>query len=218
MMNSGMKASGGSGRSTATGPDAEPVMPTWPGMASFGGLLIHAGQFRNTAEMAGRDVLVVGPENSGVDLLNHLVRSDAGKLWLSARSGMNITPQRLAGIPMHPVSLAGRHLPRRAQDASLQHLRQYAHPPPTATAACAADRPVTSAPHTGRRAGAQPGDVVIHTEPGRPAPFQDHPAASPSPTSVGSTASAADPAVLLLWPGLGGCQRAGGRLLEIDVA
>ena len=49
----------------ATGPDAEPVMPTWPGLATFPGTVIHAGQFRNVAEMAGRDVLVVGPGNSG---------------------------------------------------------------------------------------------------------------------------------------------------------
>jgi hypothetical protein len=110
----------------ATGPDAEPVMPAWPGMASFGGQLIHAGQFRNTAQMAARDVLVVGPGNSGVDLLNHLVRADAGKLWLSARSGMNIAPLRLAGIPMHPVALAGRHLPRRAQDATLRGVQRLA--------------------------------------------------------------------------------------------
>jgi cation diffusion facilitator CzcD-associated flavoprotein CzcO len=110
----------------ATGPDAEPVIPAWPGMASFPGPLIHAGQFRNTAEMAGRDVLVVGPGNSGVDLLNHLVRADAGELWLSARSGMNIAPLRLAGIPMHPVSLAGRRLPRRAQDTTLRAVQRLA--------------------------------------------------------------------------------------------
>src|SRR5215469_13861170 len=35
----------------ATGPDAEPV---GPGMTSFPGVLIHAGQFRNTGEMADR--------------------------------------------------------------------------------------------------------------------------------------------------------------------
>jgi hypothetical protein len=106
-------------------------------MASFPGMLIHAGQFRNTGEMAGRDVLVVGPGNSGVDLLNHLVRSDAAKLWLSARSGMNITPLRLAGIPLHPVSLAGRRLPLRVQDATLHvvqrlafgDLSRYGYPP-----------------------------------------------------------------------------------------
>ena len=110
----------------ATGPDAEPVMPAWPGMASFPGALIHAGQFRSTAQMAGRDVLVVGPGNSGVDLLNHLARSDAARLWLSARSGMNIAPLRLAGIPLHPVSIAARRLPRRAQDATLRAVQRLA--------------------------------------------------------------------------------------------
>jgi cation diffusion facilitator CzcD-associated flavoprotein CzcO len=110
----------------ATGPDAEPVMPSWPGMASYPGMLIHAGQFRNAGEMAGRDVLVVGTGNSGVDLLNHLVRSDAARLWLSARSGMNITPLRLAGIPLHPVSLAGRRLPLRVQDANVRVVQRVA--------------------------------------------------------------------------------------------
>jgi cation diffusion facilitator CzcD-associated flavoprotein CzcO len=110
----------------ATGPDAEPVMPAWPGMAGYTGTLIHSGQFRDTGEMAGRNVLVIGPGNSGVDLLNHLVRSDAARLWLSARSGMNITPLRLAGIPLHPVSLAGRPLPLRVQDASVRMIQRLA--------------------------------------------------------------------------------------------
>ena len=109
----------------ATGPDAEPVMPAWPAMASFPGMLIHAGQFRSAGEMA-LYVLVVGPGNSGVDLLNHLARSDAARLWLSARSGMNIAPLRLAGIPMHPVALAGLPLPRRAQDATLRAVQRLA--------------------------------------------------------------------------------------------
>jgi cation diffusion facilitator CzcD-associated flavoprotein CzcO len=110
----------------ATGPDAVPVMPTWPGLPTFGGTVIHAGQFRNVADMAGRDVLVVGPGNSGVDLLGHLARSDAGKLWLSARSGMNITPLRLGGVPLHPVSLAARHLPVRWQDTTARAIQRLA--------------------------------------------------------------------------------------------
>lgn len=110
----------------ATGPDSEPVTPDWPGMDSFSGRIIHSAQFRRTSEVAGRDVLVVGPGNSGVDLLNHLVRSDAGKLWLSARSGMNIAPQRLAGVPLHPVSLAARRLPTRAQDVILRGIQRLA--------------------------------------------------------------------------------------------
>jgi len=110
----------------ATGPDAEPVLPVWPGMTGYPGTLIHSGQFRNAAEMAGRDVLVIGPGNSGVDLLNHLVRSEVAGLWLSARSGMNITPLRLGGIPLHPVSLAGRPLPVRVQDANVRMIQRLA--------------------------------------------------------------------------------------------
>ena len=110
----------------ATGPDAVPVMPTWPGLPTFPGTVIHSGQFRNVTDAAGRDVLVVGPGNSGVDLLGHLARSDARKLWLSARSGMNITPLRLAGVPLHPVSLAARHLPVRWQDTTARAIQRVA--------------------------------------------------------------------------------------------
>jgi len=102
----------------ATGSEAEPVLPDWPGLASFGGTVIHAGQFRNVAAMAGRDVLVVGPGNSGVDLLGYLAASDAGRLWPSARSGMTVTPRRLGGVPLHPASVALRRLPVRWQDGT----------------------------------------------------------------------------------------------------
>jgi putative flavoprotein involved in K+ transport len=122
----------------ATGPDAEPVVPDWPGAGGFAGELLHASRFRNVADLAGRSVLVIGPGNSGTDLMNHLARSKAGQLWLSARGAMNIAPMRLAGIPMHPVSVATRYLPRRVQDADLRavahlafgDLRRYGYPRP----------------------------------------------------------------------------------------
>lgn len=45
----------------ATGPDAEPVMPSWPGLAGFGGMVIHAGRFRNVRQMTG----AAGPGRGG---------------------------------------------------------------------------------------------------------------------------------------------------------
>ena len=110
----------------ATGSDAEPVLPSWPGLESFGGTVMHAGRFRNVAKFAGRDVLVVGPGNSGVDLLGYLAGSDAGRLWLSARSGMTVTPRRLGGVPLHPVSVALRRLPVRRQDATARAVQRLA--------------------------------------------------------------------------------------------
>jgi putative flavoprotein involved in K+ transport len=110
----------------ATGSDAEPYLPDWPGMDSFGGVVMHAGQFRNVAAMAGLDVLVVGPGNSGVDLLGYLAASDVGQLWLSARSGMTVTPRRLGGVPLHPVSVALRHTPVRWQDVTARAVQRLA--------------------------------------------------------------------------------------------
>jgi putative flavoprotein involved in K+ transport len=123
----------------ATGSEAEPVRPDWPGLDSFGGIVVHSGQFRNVAEMAGLDVLVVGPGNSGVDLLGYLAASDAGRLWLSARSGMTVTPRRLGGVPLHPVSVTLRRLPVRWQDITARtgqrlafgDLNRFGYPRPT---------------------------------------------------------------------------------------
>src|SRR5947209_92882 len=44
----------------ATGYDAAPRMPDWPGADSFPGELIHASAFRSARAYHGRDVLVVG--------------------------------------------------------------------------------------------------------------------------------------------------------------
>jgi cation diffusion facilitator CzcD-associated flavoprotein CzcO len=71
-------------------------------------------------------VLVVGPGNSGVDLLGYLAASDAGRLWLSARSGMTVTPRRLGGVPLHPVSITLRRLPVRWQDATARAVQRLA--------------------------------------------------------------------------------------------
>ncbi len=95
----------------ATGPDATPVAPSWPGLASYTGTIYHAGDFRNVLDLAGKDVLVVGAGNSGVDLLNHLVGSTVGTLWLSVRSGTNIAPKTFGGIATHLSAVAGRRLP-----------------------------------------------------------------------------------------------------------
>jgi putative flavoprotein involved in K+ transport len=110
----------------ATGPDAVPVIPTWPGLSGYTGDVIHAGQFRNVSDVTGKAVLVVGPGNSGVDLLNHLVGSAAGHLWLSARSGMNLAPKTFGGVPTHLSAAASRRLPIRAQDKLLRAIQVLA--------------------------------------------------------------------------------------------
>jgi putative flavoprotein involved in K+ transport len=56
--------------------------PPGQGMASFPGTVIHAGQSRSTEGMAGRDVLVVSPGNSGADCCSTLsaaMRASCGR-------------------------------------------------------------------------------------------------------------------------------------------
>ena len=60
----------------ATGYDALPSVPEWPGREDFAGELIHAAEFRAAAPYGGRDVLIVGAGNSGIDIAGHLL--DAG--------------------------------------------------------------------------------------------------------------------------------------------
>jgi cation diffusion facilitator CzcD-associated flavoprotein CzcO len=110
----------------ATGPDAMAVLPSWSGISSFSGNLYHAGEFRNVSDVAGKDVLVVGAGNSGVDLLNHLVRSSANRLWLSARSGTNIAPRTFGGVPTHLSAVASKRLPTRTQDNLLRAMQTLA--------------------------------------------------------------------------------------------
>ncbi len=110
----------------ATGPDATAVVPSWPGLSGYTGHVHHAGKFRNVSDVAGKDVLVVGAGNSGVDLLNHLIGSSAGRLWLSARSGIDVAPKTFAGVPTHLSAVAGRRLPTRTQDILLRAIQSLA--------------------------------------------------------------------------------------------
>jgi len=107
----------------ATGPGAESVVPNWPAVASFPGMLIHAGSSATPARWPAGMSWSSAP---GTPAWTCSIIWRAAALWLSARSGMHITPLRLADVPLHPVSLAGRRLPRRVQDASLRVVKGLA--------------------------------------------------------------------------------------------
>lgn len=69
----------------ATGLNSVPVMPSWPGVESFTGTLIHAAEYRNATAYRGRDVLVVGVGNSGTEIAADLAESGAGRVWMAVR-------------------------------------------------------------------------------------------------------------------------------------
>ena len=52
----------------ATGWADYPCMPTWPGMETFDGPILHSSRYRNPAPFAGKRALVVGYGNSGAEI------------------------------------------------------------------------------------------------------------------------------------------------------
>ena len=107
----------------ASGRDRAPWMPQWPGMEQFGGRLIHAADFGDPQDYAGRSVLVMGAGNSGFDVLNHLIGVKTGPVWLSARHAPAILPKRIVGIAVHQLSPILAALPVRAADALVSLLQ-----------------------------------------------------------------------------------------------
>lgn len=120
----------------ATGPQKEPKFPDWPGRDRLRAEIIHSGAFGDAGGFAGRKVVIVGAGNSGIDIANHLSRVDTEKIWVSARSGINVIPQRVLGYPIQASSPTLERLPLRLQDgvarlatrAKLGDLRRHGVP------------------------------------------------------------------------------------------
>jgi putative flavoprotein involved in K+ transport len=83
----------------ATGKNARPVLPDWPGREDFQGELLHARDYRNASPYRGKSVLVVGCGSSGVDIALELVAIGARQVRMSVRTPpLLLAPQRL-GVP-----------------------------------------------------------------------------------------------------------------------
>ena len=98
----------------ATGIVASPRLPALPGRERFRGRVMHSVEYRRPGEFAGRRVLVVGVGNSGAEIGSELANAGA-RVTIAVRSGANVVPRQLAGIPIQYLSFAMRALPQRAR-------------------------------------------------------------------------------------------------------
>lgn len=120
----------------ATGYDAVPFVPEVPG--DFGGERLHASEVRAVDGFRGRDVLIVGGGNTGVDLAGVLDRCGA-RVAVAMRSGPLVVPRDLLGLPLQPSGLLNDHLPVKVADAlgafasrlAYGDLTRYGVPKPT---------------------------------------------------------------------------------------
>lgn len=109
----------------ATGLADYPCSPSWPGMESFDGPVLHSSAYRNAAPFAGKRVLVVGYGNSGAEIALDL--SEAGlDVALAVRSPVNVIPREMFGQPILAWGLAGRLLPARVADKINAPLLRFA--------------------------------------------------------------------------------------------
>jgi putative flavoprotein involved in K+ transport len=83
----------------AAGYEHTPFVPDWPGRERFAGTLLHAAEYRNPEPFRGRDVLVVGPGCSGMEIAYDLAEGGTGRVRLAVRT----PPNMLVRSPMGPA-------------------------------------------------------------------------------------------------------------------
>lgn len=89
----------------ATGENAEEVVPQIEGMSEFEGPILHTSSYKSGSMYCGKNVLVVGCGNSGMevclDLCNHHARPS-----LVVRDTVHILPQQMFGKSTFGLSLS----------------------------------------------------------------------------------------------------------------
>ena len=104
----------------ATGHENTPRIPDWPGRDRFRGELIHAAAYRNPEPFRGKEILVVGPGCSGIEIAYDLATGGAGPVRLAVRTPPSITLRSSMGIPGDLPARAMLHLPPRIADAQMK--------------------------------------------------------------------------------------------------
>lgn len=100
----------------ATGMADRPKRPSWPGLESFPGPVLHARAYRRPADLPGARVLVVGFGNSGGELAIDLVE-DGRDVEIAVRSPVNLLPKELFGQPIGNFEILQKLLPYKWADA-----------------------------------------------------------------------------------------------------
>jgi len=107
----------------ATGMNRVPKLPLWPGHESFKGEVIHSSAYRNAHRFKGRRVLVVGVGNSGSEIACDLAEGGA-EVSLSIRSGPNILPKTLFGLPVQIMGILFGSFPAPLMDQAAKALQR----------------------------------------------------------------------------------------------
>jgi indole-3-pyruvate monooxygenase len=101
----------------ASGRTKVPVRPSWPGLESYSGTILHSSEYDNGERWKGQPVLIVGFGNSACEQALDLVERGA-KAHLSVRSAVNVLPRDVFGlVPVLQLGIMMQHLPPKLADA-----------------------------------------------------------------------------------------------------
>ena len=100
----------------ATGTNAVPVRPAFPGLETFAGRVIHAGEYKNAQPYAGQRTLVVGCGNSGAEIALDLAEHEVD-VSMVVRGPLHVVPRDLSGQPSQAIGVLLSRLPLGLRDA-----------------------------------------------------------------------------------------------------
>ena len=98
----------------ATGIISNPLVPAFPGLDRFRGRVLHSIDYRRPEPFRGQRVLVVGTGNSGGEIGSELAAT-AAHVSIAVRSGANVVPLTILGVPIQYIAFGLRRLPRAAR-------------------------------------------------------------------------------------------------------
>jgi putative flavoprotein involved in K+ transport len=110
----------------ATGHDALPCIPPWPGLGTTGIPVTHSARYDGPARYAGRDVLVAGAGNSGTEIALDLLPF-AARVHLAVRTPPLFIPTELFGLPSQFFGSLTEWIPVKYRDQGSRslHRRHY---------------------------------------------------------------------------------------------
>lgn len=99
----------------ATGRNHTPRLPSFPGLETFKGTVLHSSKYKNGSDFNGKKVLIIGFGNSGCEQAICLQEHGAFPA-LSVRSPVNVIPRDIFGLPALEIGKPTSRLPPRLRD------------------------------------------------------------------------------------------------------
>ncbi len=87
----------------ANGHNWSPKLPRYEGLEQFRGEVMHASSYKDSAQLRGKRVLVVGAGNTGCDIAVEAAQQ-ASRCWHSTRRGYWYAPKYVFGRPADQVN------------------------------------------------------------------------------------------------------------------